>query len=87
MKGIPHSVSARDFERYCPSSPLLSSLQFDWEGVTVRAYQKPKEAEQAIFPTVPDVSLTLVTQGAERKRAVEHAQRLNPLEKVLPEGG
>jgi AraC family transcriptional regulator len=62
MKGVPHSVSARDFD--CPSSPpLLSSLQFDWEGMTVRAYQKPKEAEQAISPTVPDVSLTLVTQG------------------------
>lgn len=63
MKGVLHSVSARDFERYYPSSPLLSSLQFDWKGVTVRAYQKPKEAELAIFPTVPDVSLTLVTQG------------------------
>ncbi len=33
------------------------------------------------------VDLTLVAQGAERKRAVEHAQRLNPLEQVLPEGG
>jgi hypothetical protein len=33
------------------------------------------------------VDLTLVAQGAEQKRAVEHAQRLNPLEKVLPEGG
>src|SRR6266566_2536384 len=30
------------------------------------------------------VDLTLVTQGAERNRAVEHAQRLNPLEQILP---
>ena len=63
MKGVPHFVSTRDFERYYPSSPLLSSLQVGWEGVTVRAYQKQKEAEQVIFPTVPDTSLTLVTQG------------------------
>ncbi len=33
------------------------------------------------------VDLTLVTQGAERTRAVEHAQRLNPLEQILPGGG
>jgi O-antigen ligase len=33
------------------------------------------------------VDLTLVTQGAERKRAVQRAQRLNPLEQILPEGG
>ncbi|MDP9308383.1 MAG: O-antigen ligase family protein [Actinomycetota bacterium] len=33
------------------------------------------------------VDLTLVTQGAEQKRAVEHAQRLNPLEQILPGGG
>jgi len=33
------------------------------------------------------VDLTLVTQGAERNRAVEHAQRLNPLEQILPGGG
>jgi AraC family transcriptional regulator len=63
MKGVPHSVSTRDFERFYPSSPLLSSLQVGWEGVTVRAYHKQKEAEQVISPTVPDVSLTLVTQG------------------------
>ena len=33
------------------------------------------------------VDLALVTQGSERKRAVERAQRLNPLEPILPGGG
>jgi len=33
------------------------------------------------------VDLALVTHGAERKRAVERAQRLNPLEKIPPVGG
>src|SRR6478672_4596137 len=33
------------------------------------------------------VDLTLVTRGTEQKRAIEHAQRLNPLEHVLPGGG
>ena len=33
------------------------------------------------------VDLTLVTRGTERKRAIEHAQRLNPLEQILPGGG
>jgi O-antigen ligase len=33
------------------------------------------------------VDLTLVTQGTERKRALEHAQRLNPREQILPGGG
>jgi AraC family transcriptional regulator len=64
MKDI---VSTRDFERYHPSTPLLSSLQEGWEGVTVRAYNEQKkeqtEAERVIFPAVPDISLILVTQG------------------------
>jgi hypothetical protein len=33
------------------------------------------------------VDLTLVTRGTEQKRAIEHAQRLNPLEQILPGGG
>ncbi|HEY3991780.1 MAG TPA: AraC family transcriptional regulator [Ktedonobacteraceae bacterium] len=64
MKGI---VSTRDFEEYHPSVPLLSSLREGWEGVTLRAYdeqkKEQKEAEQVIFPAVPDISLILVTQG------------------------
>ena len=33
------------------------------------------------------VDLALVTQGTERKRAVENARRLNPQERILPRGG
>jgi AraC family transcriptional regulator len=61
MKDI---VSARDFERYYPSAPLLSSQQLGWEGVIVRSYnEQKKEHEQVIFPAVPDLSLILITQG------------------------
>lgn len=64
MKDI---ISSRDFEQYYPSVPLLSSQQLGWEGVTVRAYNEQKtaqnEAEPMIFPAVPDISLILVTQG------------------------
>lgn len=71
MKGVPHPVSTRDFDRFYPSPPLLSSLPLDWEGVTVRTYQKPKVPGQATLPPVSDVSLTLITQGT---LATEHRE-------------
>lgn len=63
MKDASHPISARDFDQFYPSAPLLSSLPLDWEGVTVRTYQKPQEPGQTTLPPVPDVLLTLIMQG------------------------
>lgn len=63
MKDISHPLSTRDFDHFYASPPLLSSLPLDWEGMTVRAYQKPNAPGQAMLPPVSEVSLTLITQG------------------------
>lgn len=63
MKGISHSISAHDFDQFYALPPLLSSVPLDWEGMTVRTYQKPNVPGQTTLPPVSDVSLTLILQG------------------------
>jgi AraC family transcriptional regulator len=62
---IPSSVSTYDLDPYIKSlSPSYSSAQVGWEGLVVRTYHSPAEMESMVLPSVPDVSLVMVMQGA-----------------------
>jgi O-antigen ligase len=61
---------------------LLS--QGDVQGAT-RDFQTALRKDRSDWDSWVD--LALVTRGTARNRAVEHAQRLNPLEQILPGGG
>jgi AraC family transcriptional regulator len=64
-------VSTPDFERYLPTTPVLSSKETGWDSVMVRAYHEPSILEETLFPGGPDIYLVLVTSGhveaSERK--------------------
>ncbi|HET8840756.1 MAG TPA: AraC family transcriptional regulator [Ktedonobacteraceae bacterium] len=68
---VPHSTSTEDFEKYLPTSPLLSSREVGWQHMMVRTYREPAILEETFFPGGSDVYLVLVTGGhvqfAERK--------------------
>lgn len=61
---VPHFTSTSDFERYLPTTPILSSREAGWEGIMVRTYQEVPELEETLFPGGPDIYLILVTSGA-----------------------
>jgi hypothetical protein len=63
---IPHFTSTLDFEKYLPTSPILSSKETSWESVMVRAYHEPSALEETPFPAGPDIYLVWVTSGAVR---------------------
>jgi AraC family transcriptional regulator len=64
-------VTTPDFERYLPTTPVLSSKETGWESVVVRTYHEPSILEETLFPGGPDIYLVLVTSGhvaaSERK--------------------
>ena len=61
---MPRSVSTLEFENYTITSPILSSRETGWDGITVRLYREPAQVESVIVPTVPDIHLVLITHGA-----------------------
>lgn len=62
---VPRSTSTLEFENYIvTAAPILSSREAGWEGVVVRAHHVPDEVEWITVPTVPDIHLALVEQGA-----------------------
>jgi len=64
MQDIPRSTSTHDFERYTITVPVLSSWSAGWQGIVVREFHEPMEVESVVLPTVSDIHLVLVTQGA-----------------------
>ncbi len=63
---VPHSTSTLDFERYLPSTPILSSREAGWEHLMLRTYREPAQLEETFFPAGPDIYLVLVTGGSIR---------------------
>ncbi|GHO61166.1 AraC family transcriptional regulator [Ktedonobacter sp. SOSP1-52] len=62
---VPRSTSTRAFENYVMTVPILSSWERGWDGVMVREYDHmPDQVEWVRIPTVPDIHLALVQQGA-----------------------
>jgi AraC family transcriptional regulator len=61
---MPRAVSTLEFEDYTITSPILSSREAEWNGIVVRLYREPAQIESVIVPTVPDIHLVLITQGA-----------------------
>ena len=62
---VPRSTSTREFENYVMTAPILSSREVGWDEVMVRAYHHmPDQVEWVRIPTVPDIHLVLVEQGA-----------------------
>lgn len=61
---VPHSTSTLDFERYLPTTPVLSSREANWEHLVLRTYHEPAQLVETFFPAGPDIYLVLVTGGS-----------------------
>ncbi|QBD80209.1 AraC family transcriptional regulator [Ktedonosporobacter rubrisoli] len=58
------SASTLDFEKHTATSPVLSSREAGWKDILVRTFHEPAQVEDITLPSVPDIHLVLVKQGA-----------------------
>lgn len=61
---VPQFPSTHLIERATFTPPILSSREAGWENIAVSTYALPYESGQTRVPTIPDIHLVLVEQGA-----------------------
>lgn len=82
---VPRSTTTHAFENYVMTAPILSSGGLGWDEVMVRAYgHMPDQVEWVRIPTVPDIHLALIEQGAV---SIESRDENGPLEALHAQKG
>jgi hypothetical protein len=57
-----------DFERFAPTTPILSSLPLGWPHLLVRTYSEPRNIDRIVVPATPDPSSPCAFAAIARSR-------------------